>query len=64
MSEIAANVQAVGWSHPPTVKPYQRTPDSPVEWHKVDCSVDQGAECPPPGCAADEAPNLQKESSS
>lgn len=42
-------VQAVGFSHPPTIKPIQRTPSSPVEWHRAKCPAPAG-NCT--GCAS------------
>lgn len=45
-------IQAVGFSHPPTIKPIQRTPLSIVEWHRVKCPAPigkcNGCAVPPP----------------
>lgn len=51
MAGSEVTVHAMGFSHPPHIKPIQRGPHTPVEWHKWECPAPEG-DCR--GCA--EAP--------
>jgi len=60
MSGAQVSVSAVGFSHPPTIKPIQH--NGRVEWHKADCPAPDGKCLAAPlklGCASPPRPDEQ-----